>query len=96
MDKLYYLANTKAFIHRKIAAEHVLISVGDNIATFNGYIQLNESAAFLWDSLKHKKTVSELENALFQEYELDMEKAHEDVARFLHMLLENGMVMRVE
>ena len=36
------------FIHRKIADSDVLISVGSNIANFNGYIELNGSAADLW------------------------------------------------
>ena len=96
MNKTYYLANTQAFIHRKIAAEHVLISVGGNVANFNGYIQLNESAAFLWDNLKSKKTTDELENALLQEFDLDALRAHEDVAKFLNLLLINHMVTQIE
>lgn len=38
---------SKDYIHRKIADSDVLISVGSNIANFNGYIQINDSAVSL-------------------------------------------------
>ena len=81
------------YIHRRIAENDVLISVGENIANFNGYIELNSSAAFLWNELKEPRTSSELEKALEEHFDLPHLKAVEDVQDFLKELKENDMVL---
>ena len=80
------------YIHRRIAGNDVLISVGENIANFNGYIELNASAAFLWDEMKEPRTSEELEESLEEHFNLPHEKAVEDVLDFLKELQENNMV----
>ena len=80
------------YVHRRIADNDVLISVGKNIANFNGYIELNASAAFLWDEMKESRTLSELEHALEERFNLLHDKAVEDTLAFLKELQENGMV----
>lgn len=81
------------YIHRRIADNDVLISVGENIANFNGYIELNSSAAFLWNEMKEPRTSSELEKALEEHFDLPHEKSVEDVLDFLKELQENDMVL---
>lgn len=80
------------YIHRRIADNEVLISIGGNIADFNGYIELNASAAFLWDEMKGPRTPEELGKSLEEHFNLPHEKALEDVLDFLNELQENGMV----
>ena len=80
------------FIHRTIAGQHVLVSIGGNIANFNGYIQLNETAAFLWDQLREPKAEQQLLAALTAEFDVPGEQAEEDMKEFLTQLMENGMV----
>mgnify|MGYP000428236159 CR=1 FL=1 len=46
------------YIHRKIGDSDVLICIGQNIADFNGYIELNATAALLWETLQEPSTVS--------------------------------------
>ena len=55
VQNVYYQVNS-AYLHRTIAGEDILISLGGNIANFNGYVALNATASFLWDSLKTPKT----------------------------------------
>mgnify|MGYP004602543725 CR=1 FL=1 len=52
------------FVHRRVADSNVLISVGENIANFNGYIELNASADFLWEQMKDPCTEEELVSSL--------------------------------
>lgn len=81
------------FIQRRIADSEVLISVGKNIADFNGYIELNASAAFLCNELKEPRMISELEQALEKEFEISHVQAVEDVLEFLKELQKKEMVM---
>lgn len=92
-DAVYQVKN--CYIHRNIAGNNVLISVGENIANFNGYIELNDSASFLWEQLKEPKSVSELEQALADTFDIARKTAAEDVKDFLGELLEHDMVMQL-
>lgn len=80
------------YIHRQIMDSDVLISVGGNIANFNGYIELNSSAALLWDEMKTPRTTSELEAALEARFGIPHEQAVEDVLDFLKELQDHDMV----
>lgn len=80
------------YVHRRIAGQHVLVSIGGNIADFNGFVQLNETAAFLWEQLREPKTADGLVSALTAEFEVTAEQAAADVKDFLAELRENDMV----
>lgn len=93
MDKAenrYQLAG--GFVHRRVAGNDVLISVGANVANFNGYITLNPTASFLWDKLTQPQSVSSLADLLSEEFDVTPEDARNDVTQFLDMLLRNSMV----
>lgn len=89
-QKKYSAKNT--FIHRSIAGTDVLISVGENIANFNGYIQINSSGLCLWEKMKEPSTLSQLETVLEEKYDITHEQAAEDVLDFLKILTEHDMV----
>lgn len=80
------------YIYRRVADSDVLISIGSNIADFNGYIQLNPSAVCLWKQLSKPKTLDQLETALEETYQIPHERAVEDVIDFLNELKEHDMV----
>lgn len=80
------------YIHRKIADSDVLISVGSNIANFNGYIQINDSAVCLWEQLAEPSTMEQLEKVLEEKYGIPHEQAVEDVSDFLKELKDHNMV----
>lgn len=80
------------YIHRQVAGQHMLISVGEGIADFNGYIQLNETAAFIWEQMKEPRSLRELTEAVSAEYEISTEQAAEDVTEFISELEKQNMV----
>jgi hypothetical protein len=84
------------YIHRQVAGQHMLISVGEGIADFNGYIQLNETAAFIWEQLKKPRTLRELTEAVSAEYDISTEQAAGDVDDFISDLEKQNMVMIYE
>ena len=86
----------KCFVHRKVADNDVLISVGENIANFNGYVALSYTASFLWDELQQPRSVEQLVDALMGEFDVSTQIAIEDVETFLKRLLEQSMIEVVE
>ena len=80
------------YILRNIAGSHVLISVGNNVANFNGYIQMNETAVFIWEKLEKPSTVEELAAAIEEEFDVAHDEAVADVIEFIQILKNNHMV----
>lgn len=85
----------KNYIHRKVANRDVLISVGENVANFNGYIELNSTASFIWETLNKACTADALAKALIKEFSVGQDQAKADVAEFLELLKEHDMVEAV-
>ena len=91
---MQYLANAD-LIHRQIADTDVLISIGENVADFNGCITLNETCAFVWELLQRPQTPEALAERLQQTYEVTYDQALTDVRDLLTTLLDRGMVQEV-
>lgn len=83
------------FIHRQIGDVDVVISIGENVADFNGYMTLNETASFLWDALTTPKSAEELTALLYDEFDVTVEEARADVDEFLTALLAQGILHEV-
>lgn len=95
-EREVYYKVTDGFVHRKVAGNDVLISVGKNVANFNGYISLNSTASFLWDSMSTPRTERQLIQALVEEFEVTEQTACMDLQEFLSLLKENSMIRESE
>lgn len=93
MQRLYQICD--GYVHRKIADVDVLISIGENLADFNGYTTLNETASFLWDQLKTPKTPEQLASLLEAEFSVDHETALTDTLELLETMVSEGMAREV-
>ena len=80
------------FILRKIANSDMVVPVGNNIADFNGIISLNETAAFLWSSLKEGTEIPLMVDALIEEYDISRILATEDVEHFVTKLQQANIL----
>ena len=75
----------EGYIIRKLGLGFVVVTIGDASNEFNGLIRLNESGAFLWQSIMDgadtkKKLVAEM----LDRYDgLDEETAEKDLDEFL-------------
>lgn len=56
------------FVVNRVAGEIVAVSVGNTTGSFNGYIKLNETGAFVFNALKKDTTREDIINALLKEY----------------------------
>lgn len=76
----------QSFVLREVAGEYVIVPTGKAAMEFNGMITVNETGAFLWDQLSAERTIEELAEAVFQEYEVDRETAVKDTEEFIGLL----------
>ena len=83
------------FIHRKVGGNDILIPIAENVADFNGFIELNPTAAFIWDSLTAPVSADEIRAALAAEFCIDEVTAEADTEEFLLLLIEHKMIIEV-
>ena len=70
----------------------MLIAIGEDVANFNGYIQMNPSAAYLWEAMKETRTLAQLEKTLEDAFDVSCVQATADVLDFLKVLQEHNMI----
>ena len=80
------------FILKKIFDDYIVVPVGSELVDFNSLITLNETGAFLWESLKTDLTEEELCSKLCSEYDVDLDTAKTDVSEFVSKLIEAGVL----
>ncbi len=56
------------FVVNEVAGETVAVSVGNTEGSFNGYIKLNETGAFIFNALKKDTTREEIIEKMSAEY----------------------------
>ena len=81
------MKRNSGFLIRQVAGRYVLAPVGETVKTFSGMITMNATGKFLWDLLEQDQTVDSLAQALVNEYEVEFEKAKEDVVKYIEPLL---------
>lgn len=83
----------KGFRMRKLGLEYIITAEGVELINFNKMIALNESAAFLWESVQDKEefSVDTLADLLVEQYGIDRELALKDSAAVAQKWIEAGI-----
>jgi len=66
-------------VWRKIGDETILVPVNQEFSNINSVFTLNETAAFIWSLIDGEKTLAEIRDALVSEYEVEPDKAGQDL-----------------
>ncbi|MCI5730005.1 MAG: PqqD family protein [Eubacterium sp.] len=82
----------EGFMLREVAGSYVVVAVGKRSEQFNGMVNLNETGAFLWKLVEQGASRDELLNSLLEAYEVEREKAEQDVDKFISILQQNDFV----
>ena len=78
---------------RSVCGTQYLIAEGEENMDFNQLVELNETAAFLWEAMGDGDfTVEELVEKLTGEYEVSQDIARENVLQLLNELKKVGAV----
>jgi hypothetical protein len=82
----------KGFITHTIQSTQVMVAAGSAAGTFNGIVRSNETAAFIVDCLKEETTEEDIVKRLTDTYEVDTDKAQNDVHNIIEKLKQIGAV----
>jgi hypothetical protein len=80
------------FSLRPVMGHNIVIAEGIQNVDFNKVISMNETAAFLWNSLQDRDfTVDDMVDCLMDAYEVDEKTARADVEKTAKSWVENGL-----
>lgn len=78
---------------RKLGKEFIVVGEGLAQVNFNKMISLNESAAYLWESVEGKEfTAADLTDLLLERYEVAESVAAADAQALVKAWLEAGII----
>lgn len=78
---------------RRVCSEYVVMAEGTKQVNFDKMVWLNESAGYLWDSVKDQDfTVDSLVELLQKEYEVDDETARKDAQTIVMEWKKTGFI----
>lgn len=80
------------FALKEVANSFVIVPTGSNIVDFSAMITINETGAFLWNSITDGITEEELVEKLLKEYDVDRETAANDVREFSEILKNKKVI----
>lgn len=82
----------EGYILREVAGNNIVVAVGGESVNFDGIKTLNETGTFLWRNIEKGMDEEKLVKALLDEYEVDEKTAKADVAEFVSLLINNGLI----
>lgn len=83
----------KGFYLRDVCGESIIVAEGIENIDFSRIINMNESAAYLWNKvLGTEFTVDDLVHLLLDEYEVDEATARTDAEALVQKWLEAGII----
>lgn len=83
----------EGFILRTIAGEKIIVAEGKKNIDYSNIISMNESAAYLWESIQGKEfTAEDLAKLLTDEYDVDEKTALKDSQSIIESWLETKII----
>lgn len=83
----------KGFNLRQVCGENVIVAEGAENIDFSSIISMNESSAYLWNSIQGKEfDKNNLVELLTQEYEVDADTVAKDVEALVAQWMKAGII----
>ena len=84
-DKIY--AKNPDFVAREVADEFILVPVRKNLKSSNSLYVLNQTGATFWRSLDGRRSMAEVTQNLFAQFDVTPEQLEKDLRVLLEDLL---------
>ena len=83
----------EGFELREVCGEHIVVAHGEKNIDFSRVINLNESAALMWQAAIGKEfTVDDLFSTLMKNYDVDEHISKDDAQRIMNEWKEMGLI----
>lgn len=83
----------QGFILRNVCGENIIVAEGETNIDFSNIISMNETSALLWNNIQGKEfTYGDLVDLLTETYQVDAQKALEDVTRLVENWKSAGII----
>lgn len=80
---------------RHIGSEYVIIVPGKDTVDMTKVYSLNETSAWIWEQLKNEDfTIEQVLQLVMQHYEVDRERAMNDIQTFLDILGAEALIIQ--
>jgi hypothetical protein len=80
-------AKNPEYVQRDVAGECILVPIRRNLSESNSIYVLNESGAALWQRIDGTRSVQAITDEFVQEYDVTVERLHQDFQTLLADLL---------
>lgn len=87
-----YFKQQDGFVEQTIDSETILVPLVNSIAQMNEVITLNELGTFIYHLLEKQRSFSELIEEILNTFEVDKQKAVDDLNGFLMKALEKKII----
>ena len=85
-------SRSPSVVSRKTGNEYLLVPVAENIADMDSIYTLNETGAFIWESIDGKRNIEEIILLVAVEFDTDTETAKNDVLEFIQSMMNYLMI----
>jgi hypothetical protein len=93
MDVTY--SKNPDIIFRKIADEFILVPIRQKAVDLKCVYTLNQTAAFLWELINSKQSVSQITGKFVAEFEVDSLQAQTDVLEMFSQMESLSLIQKV-
>ena len=82
----------EGFVKQQIQGKWLAVATGELSRTFHGMIELNDTAAFIWDALTAGQSPEAITDAIAELYGVPHDKADADVRALLRQMADEGIL----
>ena len=76
-------SHSQSVVVRKIKDEYLLIPLTSDIADMDSLYRLNETGAFIWDTIDGRRSIRDITVMVAEEFNVDPGEAEKDILFFL-------------
>jgi hypothetical protein len=79
-------------VFRVIAGEGVLVPIRGGVGDLHSIFTMNEVGAAIWGLIGPERTTAEIARLVCDDFEVTLEQAAQDVAKFVKTLSDKGLI----
>lgn len=83
---------SQSVVARVVAGETLIVPIRAKVGDLASIYTFNGTGSLVWKFLESPRTLSQLAAAVAQEYEIDLPRAEQDVAKFVDDMKAAGLV----